>query len=437
MKKLESVLEKSLLPIAAKMEQNPQLTAIRRAMMTLVPVTLVGSIPTLFTQLVGITVLPEPILNALGFMAEITGPIYTPTMGFLAIYVAIFIGYYYAEQRKVWNIGAMIAALISFVMCATLFGETGEIDISYYSGLGIFTAIIVSLIAVEILHIFRNRLGFTINLGEGVPTPILRSFENLWPILFSILIIATGKFAIESITDTPVVRLVDVLFSPLTGSVNTLPGIIFLLFLIQLLWWFGIHGYAVIAGPIIMPVAFTNVETNAAIAAGSQVGEYMVVTPDFIWNLAAVAGSGMTGAICILMIMSKSKRFKTIGKLSIVPSFFGIGESIIFGVPIMLNPIMLIPWLLSSPIGAIIGWFAITEGLMKPFVMVSPYIPIPLGALVACLDWRYLIVFTIIMVVSVLLYLPFFKIVEKQALASENITTDRGSLEDLDLDDLF
>lgn len=437
MNKLESFLEKFLLPIAAKMEQNPQLTAIRRAMMTLVPVTLVGSIPTLFAQLSGLESLPGPVVSALGFMASVTGPMSTPTMGFLAIYVALFIGYYYAEQRDVWNIGAMVAAVSAFVMCATLTSPEGAIDISYYGGTGIFTAIIASLLAVEILHIFRNKLGFTINLGEGVPTPILKSFENLWPIMFSVVIIAFGKYGLESLTGTPIVKLIETLFSPLTGSVNTLPGILFLLFLIQLLWWFGIHGYAVIAGPIIMPVAFANVDINAAIAAGTQTGEYMIVTPDFIWNLAAVTGSGLTGAICILMVMSKSKRFKTIGKLSIVPSFFGIGETIIFGLPVMLNPVMLIPWLLSSPLAAIIGWFAISTEFMNPFILVSPYIPIPFGALVACLDWKYLIVFAAIMVAVIALYLPFFKVLEAQAIKSESGEKDRQSIDDMDFDDIF
>lgn len=434
MKKLEDFLSKWLLPIAAKLEENPQMSAIRRAMMTLVPVTLVGAIPTLFVQLGGISALPEPVLNAINFLAGITSPMSFPTMGCLAVYVAAFIGYYYGEQRKVWNIGAIVAALSAFLMVATLTDpETGATITSYYGGTGIFAAIIVGLLAVEILHIFRNKLGFTINLGEGVPTPILRSFENLWPILFSLSIIAVLKFGIESLTGVETVKLIETALSPLTASVNTLPGILFILFMIQLLWWFGIHGYAVMS-PVFLTVAFSNVEINAAYAAGNS-DVFMIVTPDFFWNLAAVTGSGLTGCICILMVLSKSKRFKAIGRLSIIPEFFGIGESVIFGVPVMLNPVMFIPWILSSPIAGIIGWYAIEWGIMKPFVMVSPYIPLPFGAWVACMDWRYLLVFAVIIVVICALYYPFFKIVEREALKSEEkAKKDTRTLEDIEFD---
>lgn len=434
MKKLEEFLSRWLLPIAAKLEQNPQMAAIRRAMMTLVPVTLVGAIPTLFIQLGGIEVLPGAVRDAISFMGEITAPMQFPTMGCLALYVAAFIGYYYGEQRKVWNIGAIVASLSAFLTVATLSDpETGATITSYYGGTGIFVAIIVGLLAVEILHIFRNKLNFTINLGQGVPTPILRSFENLWPILFSLCIIAILKFGIESMTGIAVVQLVETALSPLTASVNTLPGILFILFMIQLLWWFGIHGYAVMS-PVFLGVAFANAEINAAYAAGTA-ETFMIVTPDFFWNLAAVTGSGLTGCICILMLFSKAKRFKAIGRLSIVPEFFGIGESVIFGVPVMLNPIMFIPWLLSSPIAAIIGWYAIESGFMNPFVMVSPYIPLPFGALVACMDWKYLIVFATIIATICLLYYPFFKICEKQALlAEEKAKQDTRTLEDVVFD---
>lgn len=435
MKKIEEFLSRWLLPIAAKLEANPQMSAIRRAMMTLVPVTLVGAIPTLFVQLGGISIFPESVLNAINFLAEISAPMYFPTMGCLAVYVAAFIGYYYAEERKVWNIGAIVAALSAFIMVATLTdAESGATIVSYYGGTGIFVAIIVGLLAVEILHIFRNKLGFTINLGEGVPTPILRSFENLWPILFSLCIIAVLKFGIESVTGIEIVLIVETIFAPLTASVNTLPGIIFILFMIQLLWWFGIHGYAVMS-PVFIGVAFANVDINAQIAAGTLVDTYRIVTPDFFWNLAAVTGSGLTGAICILMLFSKVKRYSAIGKLAVIPEFFGIGESVIFGVPVMLNPVMFIPWLISSPVAAIIGWYAIDTGFMNPFVMVSPYIPIPFGALVACMDFKYLIVFAVIMIVVIGIYYPFFKICEKQALeAQEKASLDTRTLEDIEFD---
>ncbi|MEG0329044.1 MAG: PTS transporter subunit EIIC [Longicatena sp.] len=435
MNKLEAILSKWLLPIAAKLEMNPQLTAIRRGMMTLVPVTLIGSIPTLFLQLPAIPNMPQWFVDGANFLAKVTQPMAFATMGCLAVYVAIFVGYYYAQQRKVWEIGSIVVAVAAFIIMATLYDpKTGATITSYYGGTGIFTAIVFALLSVEILHIFRNKLHFTINLGDGVPTPILRSFENLWPILFSILILIFVKFGIENLTGIPVVQLVEKMFSPLTASVNTLGGMVFILFIQQLLWWFGIHGYSVMA-PIWMAVAFANVDINAAIVAGNSSEAVRVLTPNFMWDIAGTTGSGICGALCLLMVFSKAKRYRSIGRLSIVPEFFGIGEPVLFGLPVILNPIMFIPWLLSTPIAAAIGWIAIENGFMAPFSMVGPYIPLPFGAWIACMDWKYLIIWALIIVVSVCLYYPFYKIMEKSALENESKSkNDTRTLEDIEFD---
>lgn len=435
MEKFEKFLSKWLLPIAAKLEENPQLAAVRRGMMTLVPVTLVGSIPTIFAQLPNIPGLPQWALDTVLFLGKVTQPMAFATMGCLALYVAAFIGFYYSKERNVWDIGAIVTSIIAFIIMGTLYDpETGATITSYYGGTGIFTAIVFGLISVEILHIFRNKLHFTINLGDGVPTPILRSFENLWPILFSILILIFFKYGVESLTGVAMVQLVEKMFAPLTASVNTLGGLVFILFIQQLLWWFGIHGYAVMA-PIWMAVAFANVDINAAIVAGQSTEAIRVLTPNFMWDIAGTTGSGICGAVCILMLFSKTKRYKSIGKLSIIPEFFGIGESVLFGLPVILNPIMFIPWLISTPLAATIGWIAIENGFMAPFSLVGPYIPLPFGAWIACMDWKYLLVWATIMVVSVLLYYPFFKVVENRVLEKENSKTeDTRTLEDIEFD---
>ncbi|MGL5042900.1 MAG: PTS sugar transporter subunit IIC [Culicoidibacterales bacterium] len=435
MNKIEKFLSKWLLPLASKLEANKPLAAVRRGMMILVPVTLVGSVPILFQQLPGIPGMPQILIDVLTYLGKVTGPIQFATFGVMALYVAALTGYYYAEQKDVWNLGGIVVSLISFISVATIVGPEGVQDFTYYGGQGIFTALVLALLSVQILHIFKNKLGFTINLGDGVPTPILRSFENLWPILFSVLIITAAKFGVETLTGTPVVKLIELVFSPLTLSVNSLTGIIIILLIQQLLWWFGIHGYSVMA-PLWMPVAFANADANAAmLSSGKAFSDMFIFTPDFMWNLAGVTGSGVVGAVVILMLFSKSERFKKIGRISIIPEFFGIGEPALFGLPVVLNPIMFIPWMLSAPIAAAMGWFAIKLQLMNPFVIISPYVPLPVGGLIATMDWRYVLVAGAIIGVMVLLYYPFFKIVEKQVLIAEKVSgNSQESLDDIDFD---
>jgi PTS system cellobiose-specific IIC component len=434
MKKIEEVLKQILLPIASKLESNPQMAAIRRGMMTLIPVTLVGSIPILFWQLPGIPGMPQWFIDMCNGIAQVTNPIHFASFGFMGLYVAAFIGWYYAHERKVWDIGGTVTSIMAFTLVANLPTESGVgNDMSYFGGTGIFTAILVSLLAVEILYIFKYKLKFTIDLGPGVPTPVKRSFENLWPILFSVLSIAVLNYAIQEIAGYPVVKLVEVLFSPLTASVNTLPGILLILFVVQLLWWFGIHGYAVMA-PIWIGVAFQNADANAQmLQAGAPLSDMYIFTPDFMWNLAGLTGSGLIGSIMILMLISKSKKFNAIGKLNLIPAFFGIGEPIVFGMPIVYNTVMLIPWILSAQVAAIIGWFSISSGFLRPFTMVSPYTPIPIGGVIATVDFKFIIVAALIILAGIVVYYPFFKIVEKQAIEAEhNEDKSEMSLDDID-----
>lgn len=435
MKGLESILSNTLLPISSKLEKNKQLTAIRRGMMALVPVTLVGTIPMLFMQLPNIPNMPESLVSIFNYLGNITNPLNLATYGFMALYVAAFIGWYYSKERDVWDIGATVTAMMSFVCVAMMYTEEGAYDLTYFGGSGIFTAIIISLISVEVLYIFRHKLNFTINLGDGVPGPIARSFENLWPILFSLLIVLCIKFGLESIFNTDFVKIVDLFFSPLSGLIATLPGLILIMFLQQLLWWFGIHGYSILS-PLWLTVAFSNIDANAAMyQAGAAMSEMHILTPGFMWNIAGLTGTGITGALVIVLMKSKVKRFSTLGKLSLLPAIFGINEPMVFGLPMILNPIMFIPFVLSAPIAVTLGWLAIKFGFMNPFTMVPPHVPYPLAGIIGTLDWRYLLVSLGIAIVIGAIYYPFFKIMEKKAIEEENaIKDDENSLDAIDFD---
>ena len=189
--------------------------------------------------------------------------------------------------------------------------------------------------------------------------------------------------------------------------------------------------------PIWIGVAFQNADANAAmVQAGNSLKDLFIFTPDFMWNLAGLTGSGVCGSLMILALISKSKRFRAIGKLNFIPSFFGIGEPVIFGIPIVYNTVMLIPWILSSMVAATIGWYSIKLGLLNPFILVSPYTPIPIGGVIATADFRFILVGAVIIIACLLVYLPFFRVVEARAvkLEQEENPSVKNSLDDLDID---
>lgn len=420
------------MPMATKLENNKEMRAIRRAMMVLVPVTLVGSIPTVFVQLPNLPGLPSGLASVLSTISNVLSPLSLATYGLLGLFVAIFTSMNYAKEKDIWEIGGIITTVICFISIAAIPDENSLYNLDYFSGKGIFLALILSMVCIQLLSLFSHKLKLSINLGDGVPAPIAKSFENLWPILFTCLIIITAKGILEASTGVKVVKMVELIFNPLTNLVSTLPGLLVIFAIQQILWWFGIHGYSIMSA-IWMPVAFANADVNAnLLKTGAAMSEFKTFTPDFVWNVVGLSGSGITIGLIILMLFSKSKKNKTLAKTSLVPAFFGVNEPVIFGLPIMTNPIMFIPFVFTPLITAVIAWFAFDFGLVNKFALVSPYTPIPIGGVVATLDFRYVILVLVIVALSIAMYYPFFKIQEKKDLAAaENVKEE--SLDDLDI----
>lgn len=450
---LENYLSKTLIPIAKKIEANSQLTGIRKGLMALISISVIGAIPSIFYALGDMSAVffhSEAMANGLKQISTILNPIYTFTTGILSLYVAALIGFYYAKERKVWDLGAMILSLSSFLILSANMpvadfqfgGQSVEESIltlgwttSWLDGKGMFTAIIAALVSVDIMYIF-NKYKITINLGDGVPGPVAKSFEILYAMITTLALAAVASYLVQKTSGMLVPQLIEKVLAPFTSTVNTWWMVVILVFLQQLLWWFGIHGYSVTAA-IWLPISMSNTQANAALVEAGKQAQY-VLTYSFWNDIIVVTGSGITGGLVLLALFSKSKRFKALGKLSLVPGIFSINEPVTFGVPLFLNPVMFIPFTIGNTILAGLAYFAVSSGFVGKAIMVAPNMPVPFsGYLATGFDFNYIIFFIGFMVLSTLMYLPFFKILEKQALEEEKEAEKQLSLDDVLSDDLF
>ena len=210
-----------------------------------------------------------------------------------------------------------------------------------------------------------------IKLPDSVPPAISKSFEILIPVAVISFLFQTVNWIIQSNMQIMIPDLIMKILQPLLSMSDGLISIIIILLLIHVLWFCGIHG-ANVVNAIITPIVLTNLAANqAALAAGQEIPK--IFAGEFMNSFVYLGGSGATLGLCIAMIMTKNAHLKYVGKLSIVPGFFNINEPIMFGAPIVMNPIFVIPFILTPIINAIISYSFFKFNLISRIVGLVPW----------------------------------------------------------------
>ncbi|MBP1040206.1 PTS sugar transporter subunit IIC [Vagococcus sp. BWB3-3] len=410
------VLEKFL-----KVVNTKSMIAIKDGFILTMPVTLVGSLFLLVAEF------PLPAWGEL--MASIFGagwkePFYQvsgSTFDVLAIVAVIAISYTYAKNEKVNGFNSAILSFVSFLIVTDSFkmteaGESigGVIPKNWTGGNGVITAILVAIITAKIFAFFLKR-NITIKMPETVPAGVTSAFSALIPGLVimagsMIIFILSNKFAGVSLTEL----IFKVLQTPLQNLSDTLPGGLIMTFIMSIMFWAGIHGPNIVMG-IMGPILTANATANQEIVnAGKELvvgGNAKIMTIQLIDVYVKFGGQGITlGLLIAALLVAKSAQLKEISKLSVTPGIFNINEPVIYGLPIVFNPVLLVPFVLVPIVGVLICYFAIRIGFMPPFqaatvpwttpVLVSGFL---LGGV------KGVIVQLLILAESVLIYLPFVK----------------------------
>ncbi|WP_415649856.1 PTS sugar transporter subunit IIC [Schleiferilactobacillus perolens] len=429
---LFDLLSAKLLPIANKIGSQRHLQAIRNGLISILPLTIVGSFFTILLNL--------PVSGYSDFIAPYLSALDVPfrfTVGLMSVYAAYTIGAYLASSYKLdkvtGGILAMLATLLMIVPVNITKGtdvtgkavEAGRyIPLTPLGSQGLFGAIIASLVAVEVYR-FCKVHKLEIKMPNGVPPVVGESFAALLPTLFVVLLFWIPRHFFNININAFLTTLISPLKGFLTGN-NLLGGIV-TQFFICLFWIMGIHGHAVM-GPIIRPFWDQAILENAELFQNGMSAFKLpnMFTEQFFQWYAQMGGTGATLALVVLFLFSKSQYLKQLGRLSILPGIFNINEPIIFGAPIVMNPILAIPFVLVPIVNTIIIYVVTAIGWMPRMMMKPPFsIPAPIGALLTT-NWNWfacLMVF-VCFAVSLAIYYPFFRAFEKTQIAQE------GSLED-------
>jgi PTS system cellobiose-specific IIC component len=409
MEKIFAWLDRNLIPFMTRLSEQRHLRAVRDGIISTIPLIIVGS----FFLIIAFP--PVPALAALvkPYTTQILLP-FRLTMGLMALYAAHSIGYHLARSYKLDGVAGGTLALAAFLLTSlpvTIEGKGLALLMENLGGGGMFVAIIMAIVAVEILR-FAKEKKITIRMPEGVPDSVARSFEALVPAGIIIPLV----WGVRHLAGFDIQHAVTQLFAPLVTAGNTLAGVIAPIVLITLLWATGIHGDSVV-GTVARPVWLVLLDQNIAAAAAGQPIPNIAPEPFFQW-FVWIGGSGATIGLVCLMMLSKSPYLRGVGKAAFLPGVCNINEPVIFGAPVMLNPLLFVPFLAGPLLMGVLAWFAMHFGLVtKPYILVPWTLPAPIGAYLATGgDWRAIVLAMFNIAVATVLYYPFLKAYERKLL---------------------
>lgn len=435
-----SFLNEKVMPQIMRFINTKAMRALKDGIMYAMPMIIVGA----FFMLVGNFPVAAVTdwLQSVG-LAQVCSQISDSSFGIIAIIAAVGIAYTYVKNEGYAGLPAGIIALCAFLILQPASVDTallkdptsgvGAILKGWTGGKGMIGAIVAGLLVGWVYSIFLNK-KITIKMPAGVPEGVSNAFTSLLP-GFAIL---TGAGAIYAICETvagttPIELIYTYLSMPLQGMTDSFGGVITMGVMIPFFWMFGIHGSTIIGDGIMGPMLLANSAENQAILdAGKALtvanGGH-IVTKQFLDQFMTVTGSGVTiGLILFMVFFAKSQQMRDLGKLGIVPSLFNVNEPVLFGVPIVLNPIMAVPFILTPVICGVIEYAALATGICPLYggVIVPWTTPIIIsGFLVG--GWRTALLQVVCILVSIALYFPFAKMLDKQYYKAEREGADQAA----------
>ena len=420
-------LDKILSPIGAKVGNQIHLKSISNGMMMTLPLIVVGSIflilanPPVNPDLVN----PETANIFMKFMLSwkefavnnyqtLTTP-YNMTMGIVGMMSAFAIAYCLAGE---YNMKAAISGLISTSMFLMICAPSvdGSIATNFLGADGLFIAIIIGLSSVEITRFVESR-GWQFKFPDTVPPAVTAFVNSLLPLLLNIIVLYGINILIMSNIGVGIPEAIMKVLTPALSVVDNIWGYLAIITFGNVLWLLGVNGTSIIF-PIVFALGIQNTGINADLVANGQ--DPSVVMNLQMFRLAILGGAGNTLGLTLLMMKSKSTHLKSLGRLGVVPGICGINEPIIFGGPIVFNPILAIPFIVTPIVTVGLGYLAQVMGLITPGYLVDPsFIPFFAQAYFSSMDWRNVLFVFGLVILSVIIYYPFFKVYEKNMLEQE------------------
>ena len=427
MEKLENGLNKYLMPLADKINRNKVMTAIKEGMMSSLPVTLIASVALILSNFPFLSDF-APSVDAI--LKKIFAPISPVTLGLLAIYVIVGTARSYSKQKDIDPLYGIMCALASFLLVTpfkavsdvVVNGETikgaivnGLIPTNVLGASGVFPALLITFISISVLAYLHNK-DFTIKMPDSVPENVAKPFLSIIPFGGAILVALAIRLIFEMTSFGTLQNCVDTIITkPFLSFGNNIWVFLFILIVAQVLWFFGIHGTNLVLNTVWQPIAMVAMAANLEAFNAGEPLPY-VLTAAF----TCFTGQAKLSEIVALCVVGKSKQSKAIGKLSLVPALFNIHEPFVFGLPVIMNTTLMLPWIFVEALQAGLAYLLVILTGAIPIFQAPWTCPPIIQQLIATNFNPWSVVITIAtFALGFVIWIPFMKLLDKQYLAAE------------------
>ena len=408
MSKIMDWLENKFAPAMSKITQNPWVSALSGSMMKILPIIMTGSL--IFFYNVFRSWIPA--LPDLGGVLQFTFQLTSLILTFL---VANQLMEKLGHTRYVLNAG-LTAIIVFLIAIKPTISDDNIFSVGFdrFGPTGMFVALVVGVLVSVVYHIYAKL--HILEDSVTIPDFVCEWINQILPMFVCVLV---GTI-ISNNLNVDMYQVISAVFSPLEHLGRTLPGLIIMMMAISFLYSMGISTWFL--GTFTTPILMAGTAANLAqVAAGQTATNIVCYETIYLLSLMTLGGQGCTLTLNVHMLLSRSKRLKSLGKVCIGPSIFNINEPVVFGAPIVFNPILMLPMWINTLVSAVIIWFVMSWGwLAVPAASVTTgQIPAPIGYIIVTGDWRAIIFWVLIFVVTFLIWKPFFKVYEKQVMKEE------------------
>lgn len=420
-----------------KLGSNVFLSSLQGGMMSSLGVLMVGAISTIIAN-VGVSL---GLLTAGSSLYQIIYLPYEFTMNCISLWMVTCFAFTYAKNLKLKSpVLSSLNALICFLIVAAPIGKLAvagadgiitmggaALTMGYFGAPGMFVGFFVVFVTVRIEKICIDKNVY-IKMPEVVPPFLQDGFSSILPLLFSVIAFQALSTAVLSGTSgayNVCSGFMALLSAPL-GALTSLPGIFIIGILAAVFWCFGIHGTMVIS-PILTPAIMMAASNNAAAYQTGGV-EALVFYPVALFGcIGMVGGAGNTWPLALMGMFSKSKQIRSVSRISVIPGWFGVNEPMTFGMPIMYNPILCIPYILTVPVVMLLAYLGYQTGLILPsFIPVFSLLPLGFAGYFRTLHWGNFIFEYLLIIPIAIIWYPFFKIYERQLIVKEKAEAEKA-----------
>lgn len=419
--KFVELFQRKLGRFASAMGANIYITAIRDAMLAYVPFTFIASI-FLILACFPVEGFNQFVSSVLGCEAAVWQGkliyVYNASIAIGGLLVAITCSYSIADKMKLNQLQVTLTALVAYlILTPTVETEAGAaITLASVSAQAMFCAILTALLCAKIYQTV-DKLGIKIKMPDSVPPAVSAPFESLIPSLFVVIIFWLFRLITDALGTDAVSLINNTLGLPLIMIGGSVFGIVFAKFFEQLLWFFGLHGASIVSG-VMTPVLQVLEDQNKNLSMAGQLPTN-IISNSFFTHFASI---GVIGGVIAALLIARSKQYREISKIAIVPYIFGVGEPALFGFPMMLNFDLLIPFIFAPAVSTVIAYLAFALGLVPittGLVQLPWTTPIIISGFLVTGSIRGAILQIVLLAATTVFWMPFIKMADKKNVAME------------------